>query len=139
MSLDLRELLESGSDLFGDEMDAKVLAVAAPALYEQFVGKYRPLLAALPAVAEQVGKDAVPVVVSVMKVLNTVMADSAMGLELEARRQQRAKSRFADLSAYKAAGFTRAEAMALVLADITASAGVQQRVSSAVGSAKARS
>lgn len=103
-------LLESGDV----ESVANVLSQA----YEGFVGTYRPLLLATSKVSEQVAADLAPVLSTVLKVVNDTANDETLQGEMARFRQLRAKGRKKALDAYISAGFTKQEAMSLILADI---------------------
>ena len=107
------ETVESGNGA-GEE----VLGTLFVAFYEDMVKKYRPVLRALPDVADKVAADLVPVIQVFVRLLNALESDPSLQKELAVYKNHRAKNRFDDFKIYQKAGFTRHEAMQLVLQDI---------------------
>ncbi|OGZ06134.1 MAG: hypothetical protein A2845_01825 [Candidatus Lloydbacteria bacterium RIFCSPHIGHO2_01_FULL_49_22] len=96
----------------------EVLAAFVNELYEGVVGKYRPVIHAIPLVATKAAGDITPIAVAVLKLVNTVSADQTLQEEMAVGNKLKAERRFKTLNASQSAGFTRAEAMSLLLADI---------------------
>lgn len=88
-------------------------------MYEDVVEPYRDVLQGLPKIFDQVGEDAAPLAAAFLKTCCDIAERQDVEAQLQRGRQIRAQTRFASLSAYTDAGFSREEAMTLVLADAT--------------------
>jgi hypothetical protein len=88
----------------------------AIALYNAFTSEYRDIIAGFPHIAEMIASDLRPILLGVFKTINAI-EDQELALELETMRTSRAKKRMYNLLAYRTAGFTREEAMQLILYD----------------------
>lgn len=117
--MDLKKF-EKVLDLVGGLLEVEGLAEATitPLLqktYNEAIGKYRPVIRALPGVAEEVAQDIVPLLKVFVSLSNEVRSDEgfqeavAEGHALKARMQMMA------LKVYMDAGFAREEAMDFLL------------------------
>ncbi len=97
--------------------DKKSVAPLLGELYDTVVGKYRPAIQAAPMLAGKIAADAVPIIEAVLKGVNDVVENPEIEAELQRSREIRAAARRENYKAYTEAGFSRAEAMALVLVD----------------------
>ena len=86
--------------------------------YEALVSKYRPLVQLATQGGTKVAGDIALVLTAAVSLANVLAEDPGLWDELKRFRQGAATRRFESLKIYETAGFTRAEAMALVLADI---------------------
>ena len=113
------DLLETIESILNTESGAgkKALAPLFDELYESVVGKYRPVIQAAPLLVGKVAGDAAPIVTAILKGVNDVVENSEFKAEIERARGIRATNRRDNYKAYTKAGFSRAEAMALVLVD----------------------
>ncbi len=111
-------------------------------LYDNEVGEYRPLLKAAAPVLSAIGSDIGLVLATLVDGINSVGASPELQTSLETMRTQRAQVRKRILDSYEAAGFTRAEAMSLVMQDIANSkaavAQIQQAASDGVKKPRTR-
>ncbi len=104
-------------------------------LYDSTVQEYRPLIGLLPAVAEGVGGDIASVLAGVLRLVTSIQEEAGLSAEIRRFRVNQAKGRFVKIEIMIEAGFTREEAMSLLLADIDAMKTAAQAVSkSSVGS-----
>lgn len=107
-TLDKTEELGVGKEQYG---------ILLGQLYDGLVGKYRPLVSAIPNVAEKVSKDIAPVIVSLQKIWNDIKENPDYQKELDRNVKTRVGERMKTLKIYQKAGFKRNEAMALLLLD----------------------
>jgi len=114
----LDTLLDNISELFESGADENTIASALNSFYDGFVGKFRPLLGALPEVSDQVAGDLAPILTAFIRLANETAESSALRQEITRFRELRARGRFSSLRIYEKSGFTHNEAMALVLADV---------------------
>ena len=88
------------------------------AMYDGFMGKYRPIFKMAPELVGMVGKDAAPIAAAVLTVFNELVNADEMKTAMAAMRKTTAANRKLTFLAYQNAGFTREEAFALVLQDV---------------------
>jgi hypothetical protein len=93
-----------------------ITAEDAATIYNTLIGEHRDVLAALPHLAVLVANDIRPILTAAFKMVNAIENDE-LSIELDIMRVQRAEKRMKNLTAYTYAGFTRAEAMQLILYD----------------------
>lgn len=86
-------------------------------LYDGFVAKYRPVIQAVPSITEKFAEDLAPIITAVFKLINVLNKDQDLLDEMKKFQENRAGDRFETLATYRKAGFTRPEAMVLVLQD----------------------
>ncbi len=87
-------------------------------IYNEFAQKYRPLIQAAPALAEDISADLLPSVKAIMKLINKMKADEEVQSIILEAAKVRAQMRKKILTSYTKAGFRREEAMALLLLDV---------------------
>lgn len=133
-------VLESIEKLLEAENGAseEVLTALVNELYEGVVKKYRPIIRVLPNVSDKISKDVTPVIVAGLKLAHTVAEDAGLQAEVERGKKLKALNRFKSLTAYEGAGFTRNEAMALILADIANQKATWEKVQSSTKSSSSR-
>lgn len=102
-------------------------------LYERYRDKFKPILDAFEALGPRVGRDFAPAVVGLIQGLNEVLSDPAVSAASDQLGQTLIEMRFKALKSYQAAGFTRAEAFALVRQD---AANFKAVVADVVGTSK---
>ncbi len=111
-------------------------------LYDNEAGEYRPLLKAAAPILAAIGSDIGLVLATLVDGINGIGASPELQTSLETMRTQRAQVRKRILDSYEAAGFTRAEAMSLVMQDIANSkaavAQLQQAASDGVKKPRTR-
>jgi len=113
------EILEKITEAVDIEgMDEETLAAMIEDLYESLVQKYRPIVHAAPQVLGKVAQDLVPLVVSLADIANIIREDTNFQETQAKSRKFKAEQRFKSLMAYKDAGFTKPEAMKVLLLDI---------------------
>lgn len=113
-----------------DGVSEEVLAALVNELYNGVVKKYRPVIGVLPNVSSKVGMDIIPVIVAGLKIVHTVVEDVGFQAEMERGKKLKALNRFKSLKSYEGAGFTREEAMSLILADIANHKATWQKIES---------
>ena len=106
--------------------------------YEALVSKYRPLVQLATEGGTKVAGDIAPVLTAAVSLANVLAEDPGLWDELKRFRQGAATRRIQSLRIYEAVGFTRAEAMSLVLADVTNSKALREKISDS-GRARASS
>ncbi|QQG46181.1 MAG: hypothetical protein HYY55_04475 [Candidatus Niyogibacteria bacterium] len=129
----LEEVLDQILEAIGNGANEDVVRDLFDVLYEGVVSEYRPVLKVLPHVADKVAADLVPIIQVFVRIFNAVESDKTLQKELAAYKNDRAKKRFAALKIYQKAGFTRHEAMQLVLQDIANFKALRQEVSKIKG------
>lgn len=102
-----------GSNMPQDEVSSSLCRV-----YDVLVKGYRPLIRAVPAITDKAVRDLMPVFVGIMQAVDSASNDPDFLQALEKSRTTKARSRKADLDIYVEAGFTRDEAMSLLLLDV---------------------
>lgn len=107
----IMEMLDEGAS---DEVIEKTISDT----YSSLIGKYQPLIRALPVLAGKIGADLVSVSVAVVRTMTSVMKEKKHIDVWNEYNQLRAEARMRKLKACMEAGFEREEAMALLLADI---------------------
>jgi hypothetical protein len=86
--------------------------------YEEYVGQYRPFVELLEPTLEMVFKDIAPIIAgSLSGISNALQDNEKVQAVVSEWRKNRAQGRMRNLNAYVEAGFTRDEALALVLQD----------------------
>lgn len=86
-------------------------------MYDSLVKKYRPVIRVIPLVSDKISKDLAPLFVSLLRFVNLIREDKKLQQEIQRSRNITANQRFEALKTYEKAGFSREEAMALVLQD----------------------
>lgn len=84
-------------------------------IYDNFVSKYRPVVNAVPVVVDKLVEDLMPLVAAFLRIANKDFPE--VEEEVKKRRQGRAMNRYKSLKIYMEAGFSRPEAMRLLLQD----------------------
>jgi hypothetical protein len=107
------KMLEMGGNVSEEAMGAVLQE-----MYETAVKDYRPIIKATPAVAKKITADLAPILGALGTIYTGVRRYPAFKEFLQERNQQRATERMDMLNEYTKAGFTRAEAMLLVLQDV---------------------
>ena len=87
-------------------------------MYLEMVSKYRPVMQVLPDVAEIATQDLVPIVMTFLTVVNGIHEDDDIRTAVDRRNVLKADMRKMALDTYQSAGFSREEAMALLLQDV---------------------
>lgn len=133
-------VLESIEKLLELESGAseEVLSALVNELYEGVVKKYRPVIGVLPNVSDKIGKDISPILIAGLRIANTVTEDAGFRTEITRGKKLKAVNRFESLMAYHEAGFTREEAMSLILADIASQKANWQKVQSSAKSSSSK-
>ncbi|MCX6712696.1 MAG: hypothetical protein NTY66_00625 [Candidatus Vogelbacteria bacterium] len=99
--------------------DKKAVTTALVKMYESTVAEYRPLLEILSEVAKQPGNDLGTIIATVLNIFNAASKSPALITAQAEYQKNAADSRMKALKAYTKAGFTRAEALSLVLKQMT--------------------
>jgi hypothetical protein len=86
-------------------------------MYEHLTGNAGPLIRAVPALAEPIAKDAAPIVAAIVEMTAAVGNSDEFRKAYEKLALAYATNRMTFFKAYKKAGFTPAQAFALVLQD----------------------
>lgn len=120
MNFSKADMVLSGITRMLDKEGASEEALSAlmSELYENIVGKYQPLIRALPTLTEKAAGDITPIAVAVVKFMNVVAADQALQEQIYLGFKLKAERRALCVTTYVSAGFSREEAMSLTLADI---------------------
>lgn len=87
-------------------------------MYETAVKDYRPVIKAVPVLTQRITNDLVPVLVAFGNMYTGVREHPDFQKFAQKRNQQRAAERMELMTEYTKAGFSRAEAMLLVLQDV---------------------
>lgn len=112
----LNILLSTIKDM-GPNVDQTAVNEIAAEIYEGLVGPYRPILRMAPGIADAIGKDASTVAAAIVNLMNSIADNPEVRAAMATRVAQRAKARRTNFIAYTKAGFTRSQAMDLVLLD----------------------
>jgi len=110
--LDILDL--PGTESEKDELIAKTVI----GLYDSLVGKYRPLVKGASPLVEKLIYELMPVMNALYRSVVIIKSDPTIQLTATENKKLNAKSRIENLKIHQKAGFTRAEAMMLVLQDI---------------------
>ena len=110
----------------GENANAETLGLLMEELYDGAVKEYRPLLAAIPNLTDNIAGDAGPLFAVFVKLINDIAENQELETEISRMRTIRARNRFNALTAYRNAGFKAGDAMALVLVDATKGTGADQ-------------
>lgn len=102
--------------------------------HDQLRREYMPYINTAPTVAELIGKDVAPIAVALIGFFTEIADDDGVKEAVQTFTNARARSRKVALEAYLAAGFTREEAMPLLLADIAQIQMAASKIGSSVGS-----
>ncbi len=106
------KMLEAGG------VSEEAMGAVLQEMYETAVKDYRPIIKATPMVAEKITADLAPIIGAVGSIYTGVREHPDFKVFLQKRNQQRATERMEMLTEYTKAGFSRAEAMLLVLQDV---------------------
>ena len=87
-------------------------------LYEENVDNFGPLIRAFPKVAKRASKDLAPFCAGLLALASGVMEDAGIRAASEKFNKARAENRMKFIDVYMTVGFTRQEAMAILLQDI---------------------
>jgi hypothetical protein len=109
--------LLSGLGIDLDSATSEEVAETGTELYNALTKKYRPLIDALPDLAKIVGKELTVVFRSFLRMTTEMAANKEFQEDLAAMQLARARNRKSAVDAYMKAGFTRKEAMELLIAD----------------------
>jgi len=112
----LEKLFEAvlGDEKLSDK-DAEKLLIG---LYEGYANNAGPIVRAAPKVAGRVSKDLAPIIAGVLELITSTMDSTEVRGALDRFMKVRAKSRMASVDIYVKAGFTRQEAVSILLQDI---------------------
>lgn len=117
---------------------AETAGEMARQLYEQKAAEIRPFVAVIRPLVEAAGGDLGTVIATLAGGINAMGENPALLAEVKRLQANRARSRMAGLNAYQEAGFTRKEALTLVLIDATNAKALGQQVGQSLGSAGAK-
>ncbi len=104
--------------LQGEAIDERGIRKALEDLYTNNAEKVRPFTKLAPKLASMLAKDFTPLLVAVYTLVNTASQNKDVQKAALEFRKNSAKQRRSTLQEYEHVGFTREEAMALLLTDI---------------------
>ncbi|MDB9944482.1 hypothetical protein OAD26_00585 [bacterium] len=102
-----------------DEVSEKEVGELLAEMYTEAMGGYSKLLHALPQTTSPIANDVLPILNTVVGIINEVSSDEGLQDQMKKRAQLKARSRRVAYEAYRDEDFTRNEAMSLVLQDIS--------------------
>ena len=117
MDLKKLEKLFSGFEkiLNSKEVNGEAIEQLLIEIYDNFVSKYRPVANAVPVVVDKLVEDLMPLVTAFLRIANKDFPEAKD--EFKKFRKNRAMNRYQSLEIYMEAGFSRPEAMRLLLQD----------------------
>lgn len=101
-----------------EETDPNAIQDLLLNIYEEAMQKYRPVLSALPGVAEKTGNDVAEIITVFLRFANTIGDDDSFQEELGRSQTRKAKRYFMALKSYQDAGFNDEQAMQILLTSI---------------------
>lgn len=138
-----KEVLEALLNVFMKTMEVggsgseQTIGALLGEMYESAVSEYRPLIRALPGVVGKASDDLVPVVLIFLNAANSIRENQELQEALKRQDRVRAKLRMQAMKEHMEAGFTRAEAMAMILQDIASAkssiSGISDSIKEAAG------
>lgn len=138
-----KEVIEALLNVFmktmelGGSASEQTIGALLEGMYEGAISDYRPLIRALPGVVDKASNDLVPVILIFLNAANSIREDQDFQEALKRRDRVRAKLRMQAMNEYKEAGFSRAEAMAMLLQDIASAksliSGISDSIKEAAG------
>lgn len=86
-------------------------------LYDSLVGNYRPLIKVLPLIVGKLSKDVTPLITAIKTVIPTMLEDEDYIEITEKNCKNIARSKYQKFKVLTSCGFTREEALSLLLAE----------------------
>lgn len=139
MGRELDRLLDRLLDMLEGSEDPDEIAAAAEEVYDQAIKKCRPIIGLVPRLIRKIVPDIQPAVVGLLGATIQFQEDEEVQAMLSASAKLRAAHRKERLDQYEDAGFTREEAMALLLEDIANRKATAKQFSSSIRSSSSGS